>query len=112
MAYRKYHNTKVEIDGHKFDSKAEARRYQELRLLEKAGTISGLELQPVFQLQPTFKHQHRGTVLLIKYIADFKYYEGKRCVVEDVKGFKTKEYELKKKMFLYHYPDVDFREIT
>ena len=94
----KYHAIPDEVDGIRFASRAEARRYKELKLLERAGKISGLKLQPVFQL-------HAG----IKYIADFEYYENGRLVVEDVKGMETKEFRLKKRLLLADYPDLDFR---
>ena len=56
MLYRKYGNQKVIIDGIKFDSKAEAERYKELKILERAGKIRGLRLQPKYLLQDNFNH--------------------------------------------------------
>ena len=117
MAYRKYHNKKVEVDGIKFDSKAEARRYQELRLLERAGKIKDLKCQPHFLLQDKFTYKGK-TERKVEYIADFSYQEYTddtkqlvRNVVEDVKGVKTEAYKLKRKWFLARYPLFDFREI-
>lgn len=55
MKYNKYGNIKTVIDGIKFDSKRESERYLELKLLEKAGEISDLKLQPRFILQHGFK---------------------------------------------------------
>ena len=52
--YRKYQNHKTVIDGIAFDSKLEANRYAELKVLEKAGIISQLQLQPSFELIPAF----------------------------------------------------------
>jgi hypothetical protein len=115
----KYHAKKQEIDGHTFDSQAEARRYIYLRNLEKLGVIKNLELQPRFLLQEKFitndrNRQHGRTIRKVEYIADFSYYRvqnGER-VVEDVKGVKTAEYKLKKKLFLRQYQDqVTFYEI-
>ena len=98
----KYNNTKTVVDGIKFDSKREAERYKELKLLERAGKISDLILQPRFELLP--KHTINGrNVRKIEYIADFQYKENGKTVVEDAKGFKTKEYLIKKKWFEYKY---------
>lgn len=82
----KYKNEKVTINGIGFDSKAEARRYQELWLLEKVGTIKGLVLQPSFVLQPSYKKNGK-TIRAITYKADFAYYENNKYIVEDVKRF-------------------------
>ncbi|MBS5989581.1 MULTISPECIES: DUF1064 domain-containing protein [Anaerococcus] len=102
--YSKYRAVKTEIDGIKFDSKKEARRYKELKLLERGKAISCLELQPVFDLIP--KQIHNGkTIRKVVYKADFKYFDNNKkiWIVEDVKGFKTDVYKLKKKMFLFKY---------
>ncbi len=112
MRYNKYSNKKTVIDGVKFDSKAEARRYTELKLLEKAKEIKNLELQPKFLLQD--KYQKNGkTIRAIYYVADFKYLDIRtnKIVIEDTKGFKTREYLLKKKIFEYKYPELEIMEI-
>jgi hypothetical protein len=107
----KYHNKKTLRDGILFDSKNEADRYIELKLLEKAGLIQNLRLQPEYELQPKFKYQKK-TERAIKYKADFEYMEGVTTVVEDVKGCVTKEFAIKRKMFLHRYGDTyDFRII-
>lgn len=108
----KYHSKKITIDGITFDSKAEAQRYCELKMLERAGKIKDLLLQHKFELQPSFKKNGK-TIRAITYVADFVYFdlERMRNVVEDVKGFKTKEYQLKKKLFEYKYPDLTIVEI-
>ena len=106
----KYNAKRIEIDGIKFDSKKEAKRYKELRMLEKAGKIKDLTLQPVFLLQEGFYYQGKA-IRQITYRADFEYIENGKRVVEDVKGFKTDVYKLKKKLFLKKYPDIVFREI-
>ena len=107
---RKYGNTKKVIDGVRFDSKAEATRYQRLKFLQETGKIRDLQLQPVFILQPAFKYQGR-TIQAIKYIADFQYEADGKIVVEDVKGVQTAEFRLKMKLLLHQYPDIDFRII-
>lgn len=107
----KYQNKKVTVDNIEFDSIAEARRYELLKLMEQAGTISDLRLQPRFELQRGFTDNDGVKQRAISYVADFQYDEDGRRVVEDVKGTRTKEYLLKKKLFLYRYFDLTFREI-
>ena len=92
----KYHAIPTTVDGVRFASKKEARRYQELKLLLKEGKISSLELQVPFKLEVY-------GFLICKYVADFTYYEDRKYVVEDVKGMRTREYKLKAKlMFAVH----------
>lgn len=94
----KYRAVRTEVDGISFASKREAKRYSELKLLEKAGEIEALEMQPKFPI--TVMGEKIAT-----YIADFRYRlvlnKARRLttpVVEDVKGFKTPAYRLKKKL--------------
>ena len=88
----KYGAIRTEVDGIVFASKKEARRYRELSLLQKAGLISNLGLQPKYRL--LVKDE-----LICTYIGDFIYLSsGGGIVVEDVKGFKTPVYRLKKKL--------------
>lgn len=108
---RKYGNKKVEYDGYTFDSIAEARRYEELKLMEQAGAISDLRLQPRYELQKAFVDYEGKRQRAIVYVADFSYQEEGLRVVEDVKGKATKEYLIKKKLFLFKYFDITFREI-
>lgn len=109
--YSKYKNKKTELDGITFDSKREAERYAELKLLEKAGEISHLELQPEVILQDKFVYKGK-TVRAIKYKADFAYFDkvSGKAVIEDVKGMETETFKLKKKLFLKKYGDAyEFR---
>ena len=110
MTYRKYGNTKVTVDGHTFDSKAEAERYCQLRLLERAGVIRGLECQKVYELIPAYK-KGKKTVRAVKYLADFVYTENGKTIVEDVKGCRTDVYKLKKKLFEWRYPELEIKEV-
>ena len=126
MAYRgwrrngtKYNATKVEIDGHTFDSKKESNRYLELKLLERGKVISDLRTQVEFELLPNQyateeRYGKNGRRLKDKeillerkccYVADFVYTDNRtgETVVEDTKGFKTADYILKKKMLLYFH---------
>jgi len=105
----KYHVSSKERrtnDGIVFASKAEMERYAELKMLEKAGKISELELQPKFLLIPKIKKGDRATY----YIADFAYTKEGERIVEDVKGFKTAVYKLKIKLLLWKYPNIHFLE--
>ena len=112
MSYRKYNARKTVVDGITFDSKKEARRYSELKLMEKAGDIYNLELQPRFLLQDKFRYKGK-TFRKVEYVADFRYTDKTGAtIVEDVKGFLTDVYSLKKKLFLFKYGElIDFREI-
>lgn len=117
----KYGNKKVVIDGEVFDSKREAMRYKELQLLERCGAISDLKRQVTYELIPVQREEStrvytkgrkkgqpiEGKVIekAVTYIADFTYIDnatGKE-VVEDSKGFHTKDYILKRKMLLYFH---------
>ena len=101
----KYNAKKVEVDGIIFDSKKEANRYIELKWLERGGVIDDLRLQVPFVLIDKSEYGRA-----IKYIADFVYTEGEKEVVEDVKGFKTDVYRLKKRMLAERY-GIEVREI-
>lgn len=106
----KYHNKKVQVDMYVFDSIAESRRYKELKLLEQAGEISELELQPRFLLQEGFRKNGKN-FRKIEYIADFQYIENGRLVIEDVKGKETEVFKLKRKLFEHEYPDYELKLI-
>ncbi|MFD2234800.1 DUF1064 domain-containing protein [Phaeospirillum tilakii] len=101
----KFHARKTEVDGILFDSAAEARRWSDLLLLERAGEIRGLERQVDF---PCIVNGEKVCV----YRADFVYFTGVGRVVEDVKGHRTREYLLKKKLVEAVYPGVQITEIT
>jgi hypothetical protein len=96
--FNKYQNQTTLVDGIAFDSKREARRYAELRLLEKGGVISGLETQKRYEIVPKSAY---GRALY--YIADFVYTENGKSVIEDVKGVKTQIYVLKKRLIAEQY---------
>lgn len=106
----KYNNKKTQVDMYLFDSAKEAKRYRELVLLERAGEIQNLELQPRFLLQEGFRKNNK-TWRKLEYVADFKYIENGKTVVEDVKGFETKEFKIKRKIFEYKYPDLELKII-
>lgn len=106
----KYRNKKIVVDNIKFDSILEARRYNELKLLLRAGEIQDLKLQPRFLLQEGFKKNGK-TYRKIEYVADFMYKEDSKTIVEDVKGFATKDFKIKEKLFNYIYKDLELRLI-
>ena len=95
MKPNKYKARKTVVDGITFDSAKEARRYGELKLLERAGKITHLECQPEFRIVVNGeqvralpdKRGRQGKPL--KYVADFAYFEGQRRVVEDCKSVAT-----------------------
>lgn len=122
----KYGARKTEVDGIVFDSKKEARRYVELKLLQEAGKITDLQRQVKYVLIPA-QRAHSNEVyksgprkgcfkpgeLLERecaYIADFQYIEDGKLIVEDTKGMRTKEYIIKRKMMLHEY-GIRIREI-
>ena len=111
----KYGNQKTYADGIIFDSKKEANRYLELKLMEKAHLIKDIRLQPKYQLIPEIKGPKGGLIQRpIYYVADFEYYEKKGNdwlrVVEDVKGMRTEVYKLKKKLFRWKY-GIEIKEV-
>ena len=108
--FSKYGNKKTIIDGITFDSKKESERYLILKDMLKHKEIEDLQLQPKFLLQDSFKYNGK-TEKKIYYIADFSYKRESKLVVEDVKGKKTDVYKIKRKLFLYKYTDIDFREV-
>lgn len=122
----KYGNKKITLDGLSFDSRKEARRYSELKLLERAGKIKDLELQKSFELIPA-QYEDTGEVYArgekkgqpkrgkciekaVTYKADFVYIENGKTIVEDTKGFRTKDYIIKRKLML-HTHGIRIREI-
>lgn len=109
--HSKYHNKKTVVDGIMFDSRKEANRYGELKILKKIGEIKDLILQPQYILQPPFERNGKK-IRGISYISDFQYVIVKTgiTIVEDCKGMKTDVYKLKSKMFLYKYPNLILKE--
>ena len=111
----KYKSMKCTFNGIEFDSRKEARRYQELLLLQRGGVIQNLQLQVKFVLIPAqyetyerygargqrLKDGQRLVEKECSYKADFVYEQDGKKVVEDTKGFKTKDYIIKRKLMLY-----------
>ena len=114
--YRKYQNKKTVADGIKFDSRLEAERYAQLKLMERAGVIRDLELQPEYELIPSFRKDGK-TWRRTVYKADFRYIlaEDDRIIIEDVKGSTaviTDVFRLKQKLFEYRYPELTIKIVT
>lgn len=103
MSHRKYHNVPTEVDGIKFPSKGEARRWFELKLLEKGGAIKDLKRQVRFDLTG-----RRGSKVGI-YTLDFAYLENGRSVVEEFKGFAARDMPIRYALFRDNYPDIELR---
>ena len=99
----KYNAKKTRVGDITFDSEMEARRYEQLLLLFNQGYIRNLELQPEFIFL-------EGNRKMFTYRADFRYFEGGLRVVEDVKGYPTPLYRLKKKLIEARY-HVTIREV-
>ena len=116
--YRKYNNRKIIVDGITFDSKKEAKRYKELKMLERAGIIHDLKRQVKYVLIPAqyertssvyVKGNNKGKPKKGKllerecaYYADFVYStKSGELVVEDTKGMRTPDYIIKRKLMLY-----------
>lgn len=106
----KYHSKKTELDGITFDSRKEAQRYAELKLLERSGAIHNLQRQVRYELIPAQKKDGKTIERACHYIADFVYEENGKTVVEDVKGYRTKEYVLKRKLMLQVH-GIEVREV-
>lgn len=109
----KYGARKTTVDGITFDSQAEANYYCQLKLLQRAGEINDIELQPKFELIPGYKHPATGNkIRATYYIADFKVtYADGRTEIIDVKGLRTEVYKLKKRMFEYKY-GIPIKEVS
>lgn len=113
-AKSKYGNRKVEMHGKVFDSQKECNRFMELEVMRRCNQISNLELQPKFELIPAQYEVVNGKRRCIEracsYIADFCYLRFGELVVEDTKGFLTKEYRIKRKLML-HVHGIQIKEV-
>ncbi len=122
MVKSKYGSRKITVDGINFDSQKEAKRWYELRLLERAGAIQNLQRQVKYVLIPaqyeflgytkTGKEKKKCIERECAYIADFVYKENGKTVVEDTKSeaTKTKDYIIKRKLMLYVH-GIKIREV-
>lgn len=108
----KYHSTPTERAGIRFDSQKEARRYDELMVMLRAGIISDLRLQPQFTLQESYVTETGERIRAVRYTADFSYRFGGKLVVEDVKSTatRTKEY-LRNRKFMRSKFGIEIQEV-
>lgn len=99
----KYGARKTVVDGITFDSKAEAKYYEQLKWLKQAKQIKDFSLQPRFELQEAFKKNDK-TFRKIEYIADFEitHLDGSKEVI-DIKGMETKEFAIKRKLYEHKF---------
>jgi len=118
----KFGAKKVTIDNIKFDSKAEAKKYQELKLLLRAKKIKNLNLQPKFKIldsaiyECNFTKNNKTKISDLYYTPDFAYTTlDNKIIIIEVKGVKTEAYQIRKKMFLNlmkSYEVSEFHEIV
>lgn len=106
----KYHAKKTVVDGIVFDSKREAQRYQQLKLMERAGIICNLKRQVRHELVPAQYIDGKCVERAVTYTSDLEYDASDVHIVEDVKGVRTKEYIIKRKLMLYKY-GIRIREL-
>lgn len=114
MKKSKYHSKKITVGGETFDSLKECERWHELQRMQTKGEIRSLCRQVRYNLIPTQREPdivgpkggHRQGKIIergVDYVADFAYYRDNKMVVEDVKGYKTPEYIIKRKLMLYRF---------
>ena len=99
----KYYSKKITVDGVKFDSKREYKRWCELLLLQQEGKIANLDRQVKFELIPSQRIDGKVVERPVNYVADFVYVDtaSSKMLVEDSKGFKKKDYIIKRKLMLW-----------
>lgn len=111
-ARSKYGAKTVEADGRVFDSRAEYRRWCDLVAMQRAGHIRELRCQVRYELLPSQRKPSGGTERGVAYVADFVYLDADgRQVVEDVKGVRTPEFILKRKLML-HIHGIEIQEVS
>ena len=111
----KYNARKTIVDGITFDSKLEADRYIQLKLMNKAGEITDLQLQPELQIFQGYVNHYTGEKHKSRfYVGDFKYLDlhTQQWIIEDTKGMETPEFRLKWEYVQSEYPEYVFRKIT
>ena len=106
----KYHAEKTVVNGVTYDSKKEGKRAIELEYLQRVGKIKNLQRQVRFILQEDYVNNEGKKIRPISYIADYVYEQDGIKIVEDCKGFRTTEYKIKKKIFMYKFPEYKFIE--
>ena len=115
VAQAKYRSEKTKVGTKTFDSRKEANRYLVLRKAQAEGKIELLECQKEFLLQEGFRDNQGNWQRPITYICDFFYHDvaADEWIVEDVKSIMTRKlevYRIKRKLFMYRYPEYTFHE--
>ena len=115
VAQAKYRSEKTKVGTKTFDSRKEANRYLVLRKAQEEGKIELLECQKEFLLQEGFRDNQGNWQRPITYICDFFYHDvaADEWIVEDVKSIMTRKlevYRIKRKLFMYRYPEYTFHE--
>lgn len=109
---RKYNNVKIVVDGITYDSKAEYKCINDLKLKEREGYISNLQIKPKYILLESFKDNQGNTIRQIAYTPEAYYIQNGQEIVLEVKSepTKTDAYTIRKKLFLKRYPHIKFIE--
>lgn len=112
MSENKYKANRKKIDGHKFASLKEASYYLKCKDMLAKGEITDLKLQPRYELLPSFRDNQGRLERAITYKPDFLLtYPDGRIVVVEVKGFKTRDYIIRRKLFKHKYSMIEFWEV-
>lgn len=98
------------VEGHSHPSRAEARRCDELHLLQRLGKITRLEYEPQFWFYINGKPVVHGNGRRVGYKPDWRYFENDEPIAEEYKGFRTEAYVLKLAFFKAVFPDIEHRE--
>ncbi len=104
----KYNAVPAVIDGIRFDSKAEARQYQTLKVLEGMGLVTELRLQPRYELQAKFTDAQGVKHRAVSYCGDFEFMRDRVRICADVKGIRTAAFNMKWKLVIQKYPKIQF----
>lgn len=97
--------------GHAHPSRKEARRCDELHLLQRGGAISELEREPKYYFEVNGRAVERGNGRRAVFTPDFRYRDDRgRLTVEDSKGMRVRDWPLRKALFRACYPDIEFIE--
>ena len=108
----KYRAKEKVIDGHKFPSLKEASYYLQYKAMLRTGEIKDLKLQPQYELLPSFRDNQGRLERAIMYKPDFLLtYPDGRLVVVEVKGFCTRDYIIRRKLFKHRYRMIEFQEV-
>lgn len=110
--YSKYRAVRTPCNhGHKHPSKREAKRCNDLHLLQRAGAISQLTYEPVFRFEIDGKPVKMRNGSVAKFTPDFQYFEDEKHVVEDVKGMMVRDMPLRLALFRHLFPEIELRVV-